>query len=228
MIIDIHTHTFPEHIAARALAALQANCHTALFSDGTEASLRACEARAGVDLAVVQPVATYPDQVSRINKAVLARPPRLREGVLSFGAMHPACPVWEAELEQLAAAGVPGIKLHTPFAEVDMDDPRTVAVLKKCRGLGLLVLIHSGWDIGLPGRAEALPAKIRRAMDAAGPVRLIAGHMGGWRCWEEAARLLPETGVCLDTSFSLGTLTPAPDDPPRKREDLEMLSPSDF
>ena len=97
-----------------------------------------------MDLAVAQPVATYPDQVSRINKAVLARPPRLREGVLSFGAMHPACPVWEAELEQLAAAGVPGIKLHTPFAEVDMDDPRTVAVLKKCRGLGLLVLIVAG------------------------------------------------------------------------------------
>ena len=228
VIIDIHTHTFPEKIAEKALRTLQGNCHTALFSDGTEAGLLRNEQKAGVDLAVVQPVATYPEQVPHINDAVIRSAAERKQGILSFGAMHPLCSVWEAELERLAEAGVPGIKLHAPFEEVDMDDARTVRVLKKCRELGLRVLIHSGWDVGLPGHAEALPEKIRRGLDAAGEVRLIAGHMGGWKCWEEAGRLLAGCGIWLDTAFSLEKLTPAEDGYAWKKGELEMLSPSEF
>ena len=48
MIIDIHTHTFPAKIAERALNTLQGNCHTALFSDGTEAGLQKSEENAKI------------------------------------------------------------------------------------------------------------------------------------------------------------------------------------
>ena len=206
MIIDIHTHTFPEKIAGKAVRKLQNQCHSALFSDGTAAGLRLAETGAGVNLAVIQPVATYPEQVVPINNRVLEdfsvfsdlyekaekteKTRKAREGLLSFAAMHPAFDGWEPELERIAAAGIPGIKLHPPYEEVNMDDPRMIRLLKKCEHLGLLVLIHGGWDIGLPGREEALPARVRRALDAAGPVRLIAAHMAGWKCWEEAVKLL--------------------------------------
>ena len=228
MVIDIHTHTFPEKIAAKALQTLQSQCHTDLFADGTEAGLQAAETKAGVDLAVVQPVATRPDQVSSINRHILQtfaeNPPR---GLLSFAAMHPACESWEEELEQIARAGLPGIKLHPPYEEVNADDPRTLRILKKCRDLSLAVLMHCGWDVGLPGRAHALPQRLRNALDATGPMKLIAAHMAGWKCWEEAARLLADTGVFPDTSFSLGRLTPAGAHP-WQEEDLRLLSDSDF
>ena len=41
MIIDFHTHTFPDRIASRAIAGMQANSHAAAFGDGTLAGLRA-------------------------------------------------------------------------------------------------------------------------------------------------------------------------------------------
>ncbi len=224
MIIDIHTHTFPARIAEKALRGMQAASRTALFSDGTEEGLLRTEKEAGVDLAVVQPVATYPAQVTSINSHVLERFPReVPAGVLSFGAMHPGCEAWEEELEKLRAAGIPGIKLHAAYENIPMDDPRTVRILKKCRDLDLIVLIHSGWDVGLPREASALPEKTRRALDQTGPMKLIAAHMGGWRCWQEAAELLSDTGICIDTAFSLGAMSLAPGAPWEEAE-LRMLT----
>ena len=67
MIIDFHTHTFPDAIAAAAVDKLQAASHTKPFSDGTVSGLRASMATAGIDASVVLPVATSPRQVSHIN-----------------------------------------------------------------------------------------------------------------------------------------------------------------
>ena len=229
VIIDVHTHLFPAKIAEAALRKMQGNSHTALYSDGTEAGLCACEARAGVDLAIAQPVATNPEKVSHLNDFVLEINGRdAGSRVRSFGAMHPACRDWERELERLKMAGVPGIKLHPPYTGVDLDDPRSIAVLRKCRELDLMVLIHSGRDVGLPGAEEALPIRVRCALDAVGPMKLIAGHMGGWGCWEEVLELLPDTGCYLDTAFALGTMTPAPDGHAWRAEDLRLLRAEAF
>lgn len=229
MVIDIHTHIFPEKVAASALRSMQGNSHTALYSDGTGTGLREGMARAGIGLSVVQPVATNPAKLGRLNDSVLEINRKTAEtGILSFGAMHPACETWEEELERLAGERVKGIKLHPCYENVDIDDPRTVRMLKRCREYGLMVLIHSGWDVGLPGSDAALPVKIRRALDAAGNVTMIAAHMGGWDCWEEASELLAETGVYVDTAFSLGRIMPAPGDSRWSGNDAEMLSGERF
>ena len=229
MIIDIHTHAFPESIAQRAVRQLQQNSHIALYSDGTEADLLAHEKQARVDLAVVQPVATNPDKVEHMNDAVIkANRDGWGRGALSFGAMHPAYSGWKRELERIKEAGVPGIKLHPPYEGIAIDDCRAVAVLRKCKELGLIVLIHSGRDIGLPGATEALPEKIRRALDAVGPMKLIAAHMGGWGCWKNAAKILPETGIYVDTAFSLGRIVPALDQHPWSEENLNLMDRDAF
>ena len=227
MIIDIHTHTFPPKIAAAALADMQAKSRTALFADGTADDLSAHLREAGADLAVVQPVATSPRQVAHINDSVIrTNAAASQTGVLSFGAMHPAFEDWERELDRLAEAGVRGIKLHPCYQQTPMDDPRCIEILRRCAVLGLIVLVHAGWDVGLPGSDDALPVRIRRALDAAGPVTLIAAHMGGWRDWEEGIRLLPETGAYIDTAFSLGSMTPAFDGAYPDAQSLMMLTPN--
>ena len=225
MIIDIHTHIFPQSIAQKALHSMQQNCHTALFSDGTEHGLIESEKRGKVNLAVVQPVATNPDKVSHLNDSVIAiNNDSEKKKMLSFGAMHPAYLYWEQELERIKQAGVVGIKLHPPYEKIDINDPRSLAILRKCRDLNLIVLIHSGKDVGLLGAEQALPEKIRRALDAVGPMKLIAAHMGGWACWDEARTLLSETGIYIDTAFSLGVMTPAADQHEWKKEDLQLLN----
>ena len=49
MVIDIHTHTFPDKLAATTIPKLEGMSHTRAYVDGTVSGLRASMARAGVD-----------------------------------------------------------------------------------------------------------------------------------------------------------------------------------
>ena len=204
MIVDIHTHTFPDKIAGRTIEKLQGVSHSAAFSDGTAAGLRASMARAGVDRSVVLPVATHPGQVERVNDASARMNETTEEtGILSLGCIHPDFANWREELERVAALGLRGVKLHPVYQGVDLDDVRYLRILERCGELGLVVITHAGWDIGFPGQVNCSPRMVLRAVKQVGPVKLVLAHMGGWRCWDEVEELLWDTGVCLDTAFSL-------------------------
>lgn len=210
MIVDIHTHTFPDRLAARTVDKLQALSHTHPFTDGSVGALRASMAASGVDCSVVLPVATNARQVVHVNDASLALNERRSEtGVASFGCMHPDFDGWRDELSRLAAQGIRGIKLHPVYQGVFLDDVRFLRILDRCAELGLVVVTHAGRDVGFPDADDFVsPARIASAVRQTDGVTLICAHMGGWRQWEDVARFLPETGVYLDTSFSLGALTP--------------------
>ena len=229
MIIDMHTHIFPDAIADRAVSRLRAGSHTRAFLDGRGASLRESALQAGIDLSVVLPVATSAHQVEHINlRAVKIRETEAETRVTSFGAAHPEDPDWKKHLDQAAAAGLQGIKIHPPYQEVDADDPRYLRILNRAGELGLLVVTHAGLDVGLPGAEQSTPEKLRRALRAVGPVRLICAHMGGWGCWERVCDALCDTSARIDTSFSLGPMTPAGDGYPWTEKTLARLDPETF
>ena len=229
MIIDIHTHTFPDKIAAGTIEKLQSASHTHPFTDGTVNALRTSMGRAGVDYSVVLPVATSPRQVGKVNDASAALNAKGSEtGVLSFGCMHPDFPDVRAELGRMAALGLRGIKLHPVYQDVNFDDPRCLRILDRAGELGLIVLIHAGLDVGFPGVDRVSPERIRRAVDAVGPVALVLAHMGGWRQWDRVAEQLADSGAYLDTSFSLGSLTPNGDGYYKTPEDLALLGEAQF
>jgi len=98
-----------------------------------------------------------------------------------------------------------------------------------CRAaeLGLIVLSHSGLDVGFPGVVHVTPRMVRSALDQVGPMTLILAHMGGWRNWDQVEELLPDTSVYLDTSYSLGDLAPL-DDGFYLPEDLPMMPQEQF
>ena len=228
-VIDFHTHVFPEKIAERALAKLRAGCHTKSFTDGTEAGLIASMKKAGVNLSIVLPVATSAAQTAHINdRAILMHQRAGETGVDSFGALHPDDPDWKLEIIKTAEAGLRGVKIHPPYQQVDLDDPRYLRMLEKAGEMDLTVVTHAGLDVGLPGAMQSTPEKIRRAVVTVGPVRLVCAHMGGWKCWDAVCDCLADTGVMLDTSFSLGRMTPDGDGYPWKREELERLQDEDF
>ena len=170
------------------------------YADGTNAGLRSSMQAAGVDKSVILPVVTNPRHTATVNRTAAALQ---QDGLISFGGIHPCSETPEQVLEDIAAAGLKGIKIHPVYQQVDIDDARYIRILKKAGALGLTVVTHGGWDIGFPGAAQALPEKICRAADRAGQTRLVAAHMGGWRCWEEA-KMLADCGVWIDTAFSSG------------------------
>ena len=226
MVVDIHTHTFPERIAASTIQKLQDISHTRPFTDGTEAGLRASMVAAGVDFSLVLPVATSPRQVVHINDAS-ARLNSQGNGILSFGCMHPDFDGWKEELGRVAALGMKGIKVHPVYQGVDFDDPRYLRILDRCGELGLIVLPHAGLDIGFPGQVNCSPEMVLRAVEQSGPLQLILAHMGGWRNWDQVEELLPHTHVYLDTAYALGRIAHRGDGH-FAPEELDLMSKAQF
>ena len=212
MIIDMHTHSFPEKLAASTLEKLSAASHTRPFTNGTPGGLQASMREAGVDLSVVLPVATSPRQVEHVNDASARLNETAEEtGLLSFGCMHPDYEGWREELARVKALGMKGIKLHPVYQGADLDDPRYLRILDRAGELGLVVVTHAGLDVGFPGVVRCSPEMVRRAVAQVGPVKLVLAHMGGWRCWDRVLELLPELPVLIDTSFSVGRMSPLND-----------------
>lgn len=204
MIIDFHTHTFPDQIAASAVARLSDRANIPAYSSGTAGGLLLAERAAGVDRSIILPVATKPEQVHHINDAAAAHNEHaFVTNMFSFACIHPDYEDWKQELDRIAARNMRGIKLHPAYQQTDLDDPKYLRILERAGALGLIVVTHAGFDIGFPGCRCCTPEKARNALQAVGPVTLVLAHMGGWRCWDAVPELLADTTALLDTAFSL-------------------------
>lgn len=228
MIIDVHTHIFPERIAASTVEKLKYLSHTQPFSDGSASGLRTSMEKAGVDRSLVLPVATNPHQVCHVNDSSAQINDRGPEtGIYSLGCIHPDFDGWKEELSRIASLGLKGIKLHPEYQGTDFDDIRYLRILDRCGELGLIVLSHAGLDIGFPGKDNCSPKMVRHALEQVGPVKLILAHMGGWRQWDQVEELLWDTQVYIDTSYALGAIAPL-DDGFYRPEDLPLMSQEQF
>lgn len=248
-IVDIHTHTFPDKIAASAISKLKAKSHTPAFTDGTLSALIRSMHEANISCSVIQPVATSPSQVIHINDSALGINARYNSsgamhteddsapavnarynssGIISFGAMHPELEDYDSELRRIHEHGIKGIKLHPVYQNMPIDDVRYIRILECAGKYGLWVIIHAGHDIGYPGNENAVPKKILRAVRSSGNERVILAHMGGWRCWHESLELFAYTHVYIDTAFSLGAFTPSDDGYYSRPEKCMMLCADEF
>ena len=216
MLIDFHTHIFPDAIAPRTIQALvggiakeQGEAYlegkTLHFTDATLQGLLTSMEEQGVNRSICLPIVTKPSQTESINR--FARGIR-NEKTLSFGSLHPMQEDWEQVLESLAERGFRGIKLHPQFQFCDIDAPESLRIIRKAEQLGLLVMFHAGVDIGLPPPVYATPEKIRHVLEYTEGSHLIAAHLGGWQMWDDVERFLVGTPVYLDTAFIKDHMAP--------------------
>ena len=229
-IIDFHVHTFPEKIAASAIQKLTSKSHTKNFTDGTINALANSMKEAGVNYSVLQPVATTPKQVSKINdNAIKINSEGNITGIFSFGAIHPDFENVYDELKRIYDFGIKGIKIHPVYQGVDIDDKRYIKIIECANEIGLAVLIHAGWDIGFPDDEKAIPKKIFNALKSSNASKIILAHMGGWRCWKEAQKFFADfEGVYIDTAFSLGEFISNGDGYYKSSEECKMLNDEEF
>ena len=68
MIIDFHTHMFPDKIAKGTLDFLESVCKTHPYTDGTSEGLKASTEEAGIDISVALPIVTKLSQFASINR----------------------------------------------------------------------------------------------------------------------------------------------------------------
>jgi len=226
MIIDFHTHTFPQALAGRAVSRLAESARAKNHLDGTTAALRGSMAEAGIDYSVLLPVATKPTQSEDINRLAAQINAHSGEtGLISFGGIHPDNTDYRQILRQCAANGIPGIKLHPVFQQTDFDDLRYLRIMECACENGLIILVHAGYDISHPCCDYSSVPRICAVLNQLKPDKLVLAHMGGWRCWDEVEAHIVGKDVWLDTSFSLLPILAAPgtqrtpeEDPPLGRE----------
>ena len=207
MVIDFHTHIFPDALAPKTIPHLAKVSGVDAFTDGTADGLRASMDAAGIDWSVVLPVVTKPsqfDSIQRFAVQINAQHDRL----ISFGGIHPDCEDIEQKLDAIVSLGLKGIKLHPDYQGVFIDDERYVRILQAAVDHDLLISIHAGVDIGLPEPVHCPPDRMRRVLDRLSMntdhPRIILAHTGGFGQWDDVERLLVGQPIWLDLSFTIG------------------------
>ena len=206
MIIDFHTHIYPEKIAEKVIkqvrerkppsgcAPLQA------FTNGTLEGLKDSMQQAGIDYSVILPVATNPSQFEAINK--YAAGINGKEGILSFGGIHPDTADYKSELEQIKAFGLKGIKIHPDYQETFVDDTKIINIVNYAAELGLIVVFHTGKASGY-SIVHCTPRRIHNLLSAADCSRVVMAHTGGYLCWDEAEEYIIGQNFLIDISYSI-------------------------
>ena len=198
-VIDIHTHAFPDGLAEKAMAGLAAAANITPCGAGTVAALAASMDAAGIDRSVVCNIATRPGQFD----SILAWSHQIRsDRIEPFLSVHPDADDPAGAVEQVAAEGFTGIKLHPMYQEFGLDEPRVEPILAAARDCGLTVVLHTGFDIAFRDDDRASPARVRRLAEKWPGLTLVCGHFGGWNAWDEALEHLVGEDVYLDTSFT--------------------------
>lgn len=209
MIIDFHTHVFPEKIAAGTIEKLENFAHIKAQSDGLLEGLKASMQEAGVDYSVILPVVTRPSQFQSVN--AYAASINGQDGIISFGGIHPDSDDCEAELQQIAELKLPGIKLHPDYQGVHISDSRYLKLITCAVNLGLIVSIHAGVDIGMPQEVHCPPEEALQMLQyveehAREPecAKIILAHTGGYKQWDAVEELLVGKPVYFDLAYTFG------------------------
>jgi predicted TIM-barrel fold metal-dependent hydrolase len=204
--IDMHTHAFPDKLAPRAVAKLQDLAQWQAVGDGTVDDLVASMDAADVDVSVVCPIATKPDQVRGIFK--WCRKIRSQR-IEPFASVHPQTQKPEKWLRRFAEKGLAGIKLHPMYQDFALDEKRMDPIYAAAAQNDLIVTVHAGRDIAFaPTDDRAAPWRIANVLDRHPSLRLLATHLGGWEVWDQVPEHLVGKNVYFETSFSLGRIQP--------------------
>lgn len=191
-VIDVHTHVWPDGVAARAVATIT---EFAVRGNGTTSGLMRAQDEAGVDLSVCLSFALLPDHVGSVNRYAGQLD---RSRFLPFGTIHPDLSP-EENVCHLRESRMSGVKLHPTFQKYRLDDPKVMAILEALAG-EFPVVTHAGGGAGGDG-SQASPLMLRRITRALPNLTLIAAHFGAYRMLEQALEEIAGESIFIDTSW---------------------------
>lgn len=203
MIIDFHTHIFPDKIAHKTIAYLSEKGNITPHSDGTASGLLACLERAGADLAIAQPVLTSPTQFDSILRFAQGINQAQYSGarIISFAGIHPLCEDIDGKMKLIKESGFLGVKIHPDYQGEFFDHEGYIRILECANEYDLIVLTHAGVDRGFPDcPVRCVPQMARRVIDRVRPKKLVLAHLGGCGMYDDVLRELCGLDVYFDTA----------------------------
>ena len=207
-IIDFHTHAFPDKLADRAIQVLleegRKKHDVNAYLDGRISSLLASMDRFNIEKSVICSIATRPAQFDPI----LAWSRQIRsERIIPFPSIHPDAENSVDQVKQIAAEGFRGVKFHPYYQEFDIDEDRLNPVYAELQQSGLIVVMHTGFDLAFERTRRCDPEKIMRVLDSFPELRLVSTHLGAWEDWEEVEKHMSGRNIYMEISYSLDCMS---------------------
>jgi len=208
--VDIHSHDFPDQIAGRAMRGMCRQTEGVLWpvGDGTLTNHLDHLELHGIDRATSLPIATKPNMFEGIYRRAVAimggaLGARAQRMIIPFASVHPSDDEFGRHLEQVAKAGIRGVKFHCYYQDFSLADPAVEPMFRKIADLGLVCICHCGSDVSwkeLRGRCG--PHEIATLLRRVPSLRFVAAHLGGCDGYPpHATDELLDTGCMLDTSI---------------------------
>lgn len=200
MVIDFHTHAFPDTLAERAITSLVKACGNIYTPchNGTVSDLQNKMDAFGVDISVVQPVITNPKHTKTLNEWAASIQ---SDRIISFGGIHPDTDDYKRDINFVCSLGLKGLKFHVEYQGFTLDEPKMLPIYDYAFSKGLIILHHAGFDPAFPPPYHSSPKQFANVAKQMRGGILIAAHLGGQKQWDETERYLPGTGVYLDSSM---------------------------
>lgn len=199
MIIDFHTHAFPDELAEKAINGLARKSRQEPSFDGSVPGLLKSMDAAGIEKSVVLNIATNPAQAENILRWCL----EVRsERIIPFPSIHPENKDFSALIKRIKSEGLKGIKLHPMYQDFYADDERMFPVYEKILEENLILIFHSGFDIALPEDGRADIKRILKVNEKFPELKIIASHTGGWRMWNNVLDEMAGHDIYIETSMT--------------------------
>lgn len=207
MIIDFHTHVFPDKIAEKTISFLMEKGDIPSFGNGTLSDLKEKMKESSTDKALVLPVCTKPSQFESINKFAYIL--NEEENIFSFGGIHPDDDNIREKLMLLKSKGFKGIKLHPDYQETYISDERNYKLIKTAVELDMYTVVHAGVDVAYPDDVHCTPKETAELLERIYngnynvEPRIILAHLGGIDMFDDVEKYLVGMPVYLDLAVIL-------------------------
>ncbi len=204
-IIDFHAHAFPDQVAASAIPHLEEEGDVKALHDGRVESLLNLMDRDGVEKSVICSIATRPSQFA----AILGWSKQIRsERLHPFPSFHPNDSKILEHIGTIREEGFKGIKMHPYYQQFFLDDKKLYPAYEKISDLGLILVMHTGFDIAFPRIRRCDPQQILNVVTRFPKLKLVTTHLGAWQQWGEVEDLLAGRNIYMDISYTLDQLDP--------------------
>jgi len=200
MVVDFHTHAFPDELAFRAMSTLRTNSGDIYdpVHDGTIAGLLANMNTCSIDVSVLLPVVTKHSQVKKTNEWAASQ---RCESITPFGSIYPHTDSYREDIDYVVELGLRGIKMHAEYQSFIVDDPHMLRIYDYALSRDLIILHHAGFDPAFPAPFRSSPQQFANVVKAMRGGTLVIAHLGGHDQWDDVERYLVGTDVYLDTSM---------------------------
>lgn len=199
MIIDFHTHIFPDSLAEHAIHSLTDGVAMHPFHDGTLNGLLASMDSAGIEKSVIASIATKPEHFQPIfdwSQKIAS------ERIVPFCSVHPRDPDARKNISRAAKSGIKGIKMHPYYQGFYLDEEKMFPLYEEIISNDLVFLSHTGFDIAFPRERRCGPVQVRHLKKRFSELKFVASHCGAWDDWDEVRDHLVGKPIFMEISFA--------------------------